>query len=305
MYNQNEQIVFLKLFEGKSDEEIIRICEKYLGPWSNGHFQMSLSNSLDIDNLGRVIKEIREGSFYKAVDLSDEDKRRVQREHGIVGGQRDNLGTLALIALNTEANEIIKTGLVFGFNDAIPSYEEIKRRVILLNECCPKNILQGYVKASLSKIWYVDSMEKIENKFAGRDIISYLGIDLPPFLNLVEALKQIGVNLNELEMENGYTVVEVYDLVQERFGKYLHNGQVINPGETFIDEKSSREEYDSAKKVFERTKISTSTITDVQDKHFDDLEEQKKAILASKHFTDEQKAQMIEELYKDNSGISR
>ena len=246
MYNSyggdNEEItVNFQLLQGKTDEELEKICVELLGEikqgrendFSSSFFSNALSKEVIIDDLASRIAEDRNHreTGWKEPDIDDSTKHALENEfgYGAVNRGPTPLVNLVYSALNSEARKITSTSLIRN-NDV--SREEIDRRIKLLTNFCDEKALQSFLNNCLAHPFYTMSEDKLEESFVRNGVnykVSDLQSNLPVFLNVIDSLLDAGVDLDRIELRNGYSALQVYNTIKERFGDYIQGNEIIEP----------------------------------------------------------------------------
>lgn len=212
------------IFEGKSDQEIINMCEKLFGVPEKGEYGYRFPNTLLYDinfiSLASRIFDIKEGVKYSVPD------EKTIREFGLDLNAPDTLSSLAYKALKSEAETILNYPLTRSYVDPIIPVEEIARRLEILKMFYGMEKVNSYANTALPIFYFINSAEDID-KLDPDKISSGLEKDLPQFINFVNALEIVGIDKEKIRV-NGKTIQEVLDMLAQKVGKYIKptNGQV-------------------------------------------------------------------------------
>ena len=229
MYDDKSLVVNPNIFDGKSEEEIIEICKKYLGECDVEHrfFPNALSHGSAIFNYGDRLWSISHGIGQNHTPLDAEERRDL----GVTGSPGFETGILAARALNEEALEIANTGIRGKNRSDNISKEEVERRTGLISTFASKEAIEKFADNSLYRWYYIQPLEEIESSFkeSGSSIVNSLKKDLPQFFQMVESLLANNIEIDQIEMAPGYTVLDVYNIIKNKFSKYISNGKIIDP----------------------------------------------------------------------------
>ena len=228
MNNENTIIVNPEIFKGKSEEEIIEICKKYLGECDVEHrfFPSALSRGPALFNYGDRLWSISRNikNEYSPLDSA------TKRDLGVTGSPGLDIGYLAAKAINEEAIEISNRGIRGESRKDIIGKDEIERRTSLISTFASKEGIERFAGNSLYLWYYTTPLDEIESDFKENNasLVDSLKKDLPPFLQMVELLLAHNVEIDQIEMHPGYTILDVYNNVMQKFSKYFHEGKIID-----------------------------------------------------------------------------
>ena len=228
-FNKDGKVdVYYDIFEGKTDEEIVKLCEEFLGEFKERYFDNKLietrgqySRALAIDNLCQAIRESRE----KNMDFTPEERESVLKEFGM-SGEITPLSSLASRTIREEATEIVKQGFSRGFSDEPMDKKELERRINLVLKCCGADTFNVLMQKTIPQFYYGEGSKDVED-------IERLQKDLPQFFQAVDFLLSSGVDLNKIQMAKNMTLQDVYMEVSQKYAKFFNKDNTV--------EKSSEE----------------------------------------------------------------
>ena len=217
-FNKDGKVdIYRDIFDGKTDEEIIAICEEFFGEFKGRYFDNKLieqrgkySRALAVDNLCQAIRESRE----KRMEVSAEDRMAVLKDFGMTG-EVTPLSALANRLIQEEATEIVKQGFSRSFSDEPMDKKELERRINLVLKCCGADTFNVLMQKTIPQIYYgedsktVDDMERLQK-------------DLPQFFQAVDFLLRSGVDLNKVQMAKNMTLQDVYTEVSQKYAKFFN-----------------------------------------------------------------------------------
>lgn len=228
-FNKDGKVdVYYDIFEGKTDEEIVKLCEEFLGEFKERYFDNKLietrgqySRALAIDNLCQAIRESRE----KNMDFTPSERESVLKEFGM-SGEITPLSSLATRTIKEEATEIVKQGFSRGFSDEPMDKKELERRINLVLKCCGADTFNVLMQKTIPQFYYGEGSKDVED-------IERLQKDLPQFFQAVDFLLSSGVDLNKIQMAKNMTLQDVYMEVSQKYAKFFNKDNTV--------EKSSEE----------------------------------------------------------------
>ena len=217
-FNKDGKVdIYRDIFEGKTDEEIIELCEEFLGECKGRYFDNKLieergkyERALAIDNLCQAIRESRE----KNMDFTPSEKESVLKEFGM-SGEITPLSALASRTIREEATEIVRQGFIRGFSDEPMDKEELERRINLVLKCCSADTFNTLMQKTIPQFYYGDNSKDVED-------IERLQKDLPQFFQAVDFLLSSGVDLNKIQMAKNMTLQDVYMEVSQKYAKFFN-----------------------------------------------------------------------------------
>ena len=217
-FNKDGKVdIYRDIFEGKTDEEIIELCEEFLGEFKGRYFDNKLieergryDRAVAIDNLCQAIRESRE----KNMDFTPSERESVLKEFGM-SGEITPLSALASRTIREEATEIIRQGFLRGFSDEPMNKEELERRINLVLKCCSADTFNTLMQKTIPQFYYGDNSKDIED-------IERLQKDLPQFFQAVDFLLSSGVDLNKIQMAKNMTLQDVYMEVSQKYAKFFN-----------------------------------------------------------------------------------
>ena len=216
-FNKDGKVdVYLDIFEGKTDEEIVELCEEFLGEFKDRYFDNELietrghyNRALAIDNLCEGIRDSRE----KSMEVSADERLSVLKDFGMTG-EVTPLSALATKAIREEATEIIKQGFMRGYNEEPINKKELERRINLVMKCCGPTTFNLLMQKTIPAFYYgKDSKDT--------DDINRLNKDLPQFFQAVDFLVSNGVDLSQIQMGKNMNLQEVYTEVSQKYAKFF------------------------------------------------------------------------------------
>ncbi len=233
--------VYPQIFENKSDDEILRICKKYLGECDVDHkyFPSALVNGDAQFALGDRLWTLSHPTNGMSPPLDAAERRDL----GVTGSEGAPLKTLACAALEEEAEKIIEMGIRADSNWEVVDPDEIVRRVVIVHDLCPPEFLNEFVQNSLSWWIYVQPLTEIEESFKNdkSKLANYLSYQLPPFFKMVEIFLEQNIDLEKVRMKNNLSVLDVYNILREKYDKYIKDGEIIEPQEEEKEEEIQEE----------------------------------------------------------------
>ena len=217
-FNKDGKVeIYRDIFEGKTDEEIIELCEEFLGEFKGRYFDNKLieergryDRAVAIDNLCQAIRESRE----KNMDFTPSERESVLKEFGM-SGEITPLSALASRTNREEATEIIRQGFLRGFSDEPMNKEELERRINLVLKCCSADTFNTLMQKTIPQFYYGDNSKDVED-------IERLQKDLPQFFQAVDFLLNSGVDLNKIQMAKNMTLQDVYMEVSQKYAKFFN-----------------------------------------------------------------------------------
>ncbi|MBQ3298537.1 MAG: hypothetical protein IJG97_07080 [Bacilli bacterium] len=217
-FNKDGKVeIYRDIFEGKTDEEIIELCEEFLGEFKGRYFDNKLieergryDRAVAIDNLCQAIRESRE----KNMDFTPSERESVLKEFGM-SGEITPLSALASRTIREEATEIIRQGFLRGFSDEPMNKEELERRINLVLKCCSADTFNTLMQKTIPQFYYGDNSKDVED-------IERLQKDLPQFFQAVDFLLNSGVDLNKIQMAKNMTLQDVYMEVSQKYAKFFN-----------------------------------------------------------------------------------
>ena len=217
-FNKDGKVeIYRDIFEGKTDEEIIELCEEFLGEFKGRYFDNKLieergryDRAVAIDNLCQAIRESRE----KNMDFTPSERESVLKEFGM-SGEITPLSALASRTIREEATEIVRQGFIRGFSDEPMDKEELERRINLVLKCCSADTFNTLMQKTIPQFYYGDNSKDVED-------IERLQKDLPQFFQAVDFLLSSGVDLNKIQMAKNMTLQDVYMEVSQKYAKFFN-----------------------------------------------------------------------------------
>ena len=217
-FNKDGKVdIYRDIFEGKTDEEIVELCEEFLGEFKGRYFDNKLieergryDRAVAIDNLCQAIRESRE----KNMDFTPSERESVLKEFGM-SGEITPLSALASRTIREEATEIIRQGFLRGFSDEPMNKEELERRINLVLKCCSADTFNTLMQKTIPQFYYGDNSKDVED-------IERLQKDLPQFFQAVDFLLSSGVDLNKIQMAKNMTLQDVYMEVSQKYAKFFN-----------------------------------------------------------------------------------
>ena len=217
-FNKDGKVeIYRDIFEGKTDEEIIELCEEFLGEFKGRYFDNKLieergryDRAVAIDNLCQAIRESRE----KNMDFTPSERESVLKEFGM-SGEITPLSALASRTIREEATEIVRQGFLRGFSDEPMDKEELERRINLVLKCCGADTFNALMQKTIPQFYYGDNSKDVED-------IEHLQKDLPQFFQAVDFLLSSGVDLNKIQMAKNMTLQDVYMEISQKYAKFFN-----------------------------------------------------------------------------------
>ena len=217
-FNKDGKVdIYRDIFEGKTDEEIIELCEEFLGEFKGRYFDNKLieergkyERALAIDNLCQAIRESRE----KNMDFTPSERESVLKEFGM-SGEITPLSALASRTIREEATEIVRQGFIRGFSDEPMDKEELERRINLVLKCCSADTFNTLMQKTIPQFYYGDNSKDVED-------IERLQKDLPQFFQAVDFLVSNGVDLSKIQMGKDMNLQDVYMEVSQKYAKFFN-----------------------------------------------------------------------------------
>lgn len=228
-FNKDGKVdIYRDIFDGKTDDEIVAMCEEFFGEFKGNYFDSKLvarenySRGVAMDNLCYAIRNLRE----KQMEVSSVDRISVLKEFGLSGSVADSLSTSANRFLREEATEIVKQGFTRSFNDEPMDKEELERRINLVMKCCGPDTFNVLMQKTIPQFYYGE-----DSKY--EDDIERLQKDLPQFFQAVDFLVSNGVDLSKIQMQKEMNLQEVYMEVSQKYAKFFskNNKQVVEKNE--------------------------------------------------------------------------
>ena len=216
-----------KMFEGKSTDEIVAICNKLFGEISSTSRGTCFSDALSkgtVNHLADRIKEITSKRYQQNEVVSDEIKKMMEQEFGSYGNEERTLGENAAKAIQDEVEAIIGEGLKFKPE---LSKEEIERRVSVLELGADGELINKLAEEALPG-YYLTEQDQVGEllKTDPKKGFEQLQKDLPNFLNFVEVLEDKGIPLKQVRVEK-QTLEDINMMIHERYGQYIP--QIMQP----------------------------------------------------------------------------
>ncbi len=228
-FNKDGKVdIYRDIFDGKTDDEIVAMCEEFFGEFKGNYFDSKLvarenySRGVAMDNLCYAIRNLRE----KQMEVSSVDRLSVLKEFGLSGSVADSLSTSANRFLREEATEIVKQGFTRSFNDEPMDKEELERRMNLVMKCCGPDTFNVLMQKTIPQFYYGE-----DSKY--EDDIERLQKDLPQFFQAVDFLVSNGVDLSKIQMQKEMNLQEVYMEVSQKYAKFFskNNKQEVEKNE--------------------------------------------------------------------------
>ena len=228
-FNKDGKVdIYRDIFDGKTDEEIVAMCEEFFGEFKGNYFDSKLvarenySRGVAMDNLCYAIRNLRE----KQMEVSSVDRLSVLKEFGLSGSVADSLSTSANRFLREEATEIVKQGFTRSFNDEPMDKEELERRINLVMKCCGPDTFNVLMQKTIPQFYYGE-----DSKY--EDDIERLQKDLPQFFQAVDFLVSNGVDLSKIQMQKEMNLQDVYMEVSQKYAKFFskNNKQEVEKNE--------------------------------------------------------------------------
>ena len=228
-FNKDGKVdIYRDIFDGKTDDEIVAMCEEFFGEFKGNYFDSKLvarenySRGVAMDNLCYTIRNLRE----KQMEVSSVDRLSVLKEFGLSGSVADSLSTSANRFLREEATEIVKQGFTRSFNDEPMDKEELERRINLVMKCCGPDTFNVLMQKTIPQFYYGE-----DSKY--EDDIERLQKDLPQFFQAVDFLVSNGVDLSKIQMQKEMNLQEVYMEVSQKYAKFFskNNKQEVEKNE--------------------------------------------------------------------------
>lgn len=296
--------VYPQIFENKSDDEILRICKKYLGECDVDHkvFSSALANGPAQFSLGDRLWTLSHPANGMAPLLDPMERRDL----GVIGGEGAPLKTLALAALEEEAQKVIETGIRANSNWEVVDPDEIVRRVVIVNDLCPPEYLDEFVQNSLYWWIYAQPITEIEDTFKkdNSSLANYLSYQLPPFFKMVEIFLEQNIDLEKVKMKDNLSVLDVYNIVKEKYDKYIRDGEIIEPEveelqeeNIQIEEIQQEEQKDDMSQMMEEATNKDLSIEEIQRMY----EENNRAIADLMAKNNELMQQLMRSMNKENN----
>ncbi len=266
MYDKEEVIVSPRIFEGKTDQEIIEWCKKYLGDRHPDylHFPKALAQGMREQDYADRLRDIDRGIDYKNPQILDLATRR---ELGVNGGPGESISTLARAAMNEEALAVRDRGLRGETFRETVDEEELIRRVGLIHDFCPEQ-LGAFAHNALFQWIYVQPLEEIEAAYKGntKSLVEDLNVYIPPFFKMVEIFIERGIDIDKVQMAPGKTVKDVYNIVKEKFSKYIKDGRIVDPNENKeeLDHQQTQETNQEISQMIEEDVSPTLSQEEIQ-----------------------------------------
>lgn len=217
-FNKDGKVdIYRDMFEDKTDEEIIELCEEFLGEFKGRYFDNKLieergryDRAVAIDNLCQAIRESRE----KNMDFTPSERESVLKEFGM-SGEITPLSALASRTIREEATEIVRQGFLRGFSDEPMDKEELERRINLVLKCCSADTFNTLMQKTIPQFYYGDNSKDVED-------IERLQKDLPQFFQAVDFLVSNGVDLSKIQMGKDMNLQDVYMEVSQKYAKFFN-----------------------------------------------------------------------------------
>lgn len=217
-FNKDGKVdIYRDIFDGKTDEEIIAICEEFFGEFKGRYFDNKLieergkyERALAVDNLCEAIRESRE----KGMEVSAEDRMSVLKDFGMTG-EATPLSALANRLIREEATVIVKQGFIRGFSDEPMDKKELERRINLVLKCCGADTFNALMQKTIPQFYYGEGSKTVED-------IEHLQKDLPQFFQAVDFLLRSGVDLNKVQMAKNMSLQDVYTEVSQKYAKFFN-----------------------------------------------------------------------------------
>ncbi len=217
IYNKDGKVdIFRDIFDGKTDEEIVSLCEEFLGEFNGNYFNNKLieergrySRSLALDNLRDAINEMRE----EKMEISAEDRESVLKDFGMTGAKTP-LSALANRVIQEEATEIVRQGFSRTYVDEPMDKDELERRINLVFKCCGKDTFSYLIQTTIPQFYYGEGRIDIDD-------IDRINKDLPQFFQTVDYLVSNGIDISKIEMAKGMNLQEVYMEVSQNYAKFF------------------------------------------------------------------------------------
>ena len=228
-FNKDGKVdIYRDIFDGKTDDEIVAMCEEFFGEFKGNYFDSKLvarenySRGVAMDNLCYAIRNLKE----KQMEVSSVDRLSVLKEFGLSGSVADSLSTSANRFLREEATEIVKQGFTRSFNDEPMDKEELERRINLVMKCCGPDTFNVLMQKTIPQFYYGE-----DSKY--EDDIERLQKDLPQFFQAVDFLVSNGVDLSKIQMQKEMNLQEVYMEVSQKYAKFFskNNKQEVEKNE--------------------------------------------------------------------------
>ena len=215
-FNKDGKVdIYRDKLDGKTDEEIVEICEAYLGDFDGRKFDNNLVNRdnfarlVALDNLRDAINEMREDK----VRYTPEDRESVLKDFGMTG-EKTPISAIANRVLQEEATEIVKQGFIRGFGDKPMDKEELERRIKVVKDFCAGQTLDILMQKTVPRFYYgYDAKDT--------DDIDRINKDLPQFFQAVDYLVSNGVDISKIQMEKDMNLQEVYMEVSQKYAKFF------------------------------------------------------------------------------------
>ena len=246
-FNKDGKVdIYRDIFDGKTDDEIVAMCEEFFGEFKGNYFDSKLvarenySRGVAMDNLCYAIRNLRE----KQMEVSSVDRLSVLKEFGLSGSVADSLSTSANRFLREEATEIVKQGFTRSFNDEPMDKEELERRINLVMKCCGPDTFNVLMQKTIPQFYYGE-----DSKY--EDDIERLQKDLPQFFQAVDFLVSNGVDLSKIQMQKEMNLQEVYMEVSQKYAKFFskNNKQEVEKNEVEEIATTSDEEQEISRMV--------------------------------------------------------
>ena len=286
--------VYTQFLEGKSDEELEQISiallgeikENYPNDYFSSYFPHALSKEVAVSTLARKIAEERvaKASGSRRPTASDRDRELVAKDLGRVAAYSEPTPLLSVMkdAFISETKKIAVTPILK--TDIEP--EEIERRIKVLVTFSDEEALSRFASNSIPSSYYLSTVEQFDEecrradqmmkKQPGTSKIQFLQRDLPIFLKVVNTFLENGIDLDTIKMNQGVSLLEVYQRIKERFGDYIQENDIIDPSKSTVEnqEEASISQIDSIPSEVESTSSdiaemvedhSTENAQDIQD----------------------------------------
>ncbi len=261
--NEGEFVIddFAPILDGRSNEELEQICidllgdikENYPNDIFSSYFPGALSKDSDVFELARRIGEERYRRSSEWSPPSSKDRDLVARDFGFAAAYSEPSPFISVVkrGLLKEVRSITSTLLMREEVDP----EEIKRRVKVLHMLADNDALSIFARKSIPSDFYGDSIDDFEKDCLeydqrrgyepGYTKLSTLQSTLPNFLQVVSSFLEQGIDLEEIKMEHGISLMEAYQRIKNRFGEYIRGNEIVDPSmEKGVDIQDSPEQDD-------------------------------------------------------------
>lgn len=236
---------FAPILDGRSNEELEQICidllgnikENYPNDVFSSYFPDALSQESDVFELAKRIAEERERRSPDWRPTSLKDREIIARDFGFAAAYSAPSPFLSVVkrGLLKEVRSITSTLLI---REKVEP-EEIRRRVKVLHMLADNDALSIFARKSVPSDFYGDSIEHFEKDCLeydqrrgfepGHTKLSTLQSTLPNFLQVVSSFLEQGINLDEIKMEHGISLMEAYQRIKNRFGEYIRGNEIVAP----------------------------------------------------------------------------